>query len=327
MALPKPKPQAAASTPALINFGAMTDYTAGGAVPEGDYLLSDHTVMMHTLAKKDGTLVGDAGLFVRVCFEPPTGAEKEEDRKYQYYSMGREAHKSFLPDPNTGKGLVAVAGGKGGSLNDQSNWAIFLASYYNSGLPEGIFTNDLSVLDGVQVHIGTQKEPESRKSMKGAATGEAGQTERELKNIAVVTEIKQGGAPWEGGGGPVAATAKPAKPALAKPGVAAPAKPALVKPKATPPPPPEPAEDESGDTTEQEQAFANAVAAVLEKNPKGMPRMGLRTQTFRGLKDTVGDAMASSLVEAYFADDASLTAVLNGIGFTISGSAVVVLAE
>ena len=329
MALPKRTPAAAAPAPVRINFGSLSDYSSGGALPEGDYLASDHSVIMWQAQKKDGTIVGDKVLAVQVTFEPPTGATKEEEQHIAYYSMGRTAHQSFAPDPDTGKGLVAVAGGKGGSLNDQSNWAIYLKSLYDSGLPEGVFENDLSVLDGVQVHIVNMPEPESRKQMK-ALTGEVAAEARQAKTIAVVSEIKEGGAPWEGGGGPIAAAPAAAKPGLRKPPAAAPAaatvagkKPGLAK-KAGPPPPPETAAD---DTTEEETAFLNSVSTVMEKNAKGCPRMALRTATFRDLKGSVGDEMATSLVDAYFADDAALTAVLNQIGFTLTGTNVTVLAD
>ncbi len=302
-----------AAKPALegVNFGSLSDYSAGGIIPEGDYLLSDFTVMMWQAEKKDGTKVGNPVLAVRVTHEPPQGATKEEEQKFGYYSMGREAHLSYAPNPETGKGLVAVAGGKGGGLNDQTNWAIYLQNLYDSGLPEGVFTNDMTVLDGMQVHCRAIPEPESRKTMNNARTGEVAGEPRQPKTITVVSEIK--GCSWEGTAGPIEAA--PAK-------TAAPPKPSLLKKKLAPPPPP-PVEEASNE--EAEQIFAGALEAVMQKNLKGMSRMQLRTALFRTLKEGAGEDVANALTEAYFATDEPITAALNTIGFTIQGANVVLM--
>jgi hypothetical protein len=95
---------------------------------------------------------------------------------------------------------------------------------YDCGLPEGIFTNDLSVLDGIHVHTQNILEPEDRKGF-GSQTGEVAE-ERRSGLVPVVTEIKEDGKPWEGTGGipEAAATPAPVKAgpkAVVKPAVAA----------------------------------------------------------------------------------------------------------
>ena len=65
----------------------------------------------------------------------------------------------------------------------------------------------MSVLEGIWVHMEQIDEPEERKSMK-SATAEVQEVRRD-NNISVVTEIKDGGMPWEGGGGYPKTTGKP----------------------------------------------------------------------------------------------------------------------
>src|SRR5262245_60201131 len=189
MPLPKKLAGAAAAAPVqvAVNFGALEDYSAGFGLPDGKYLFSDFSTLMWQPTKQDGSTTGNKGLYVRVTAEPPEGAKSEEEKKQQHYSMGSKAHESYGPNPETGKGLVAVAGGKGQKLNDSTNWHMLLNSLYDCGMPPGFFTNDFSVLDGIIVTVLNIPEPESRKKM-GNQTGEVEQ-ERKNRTVPVVSEV------------------------------------------------------------------------------------------------------------------------------------------
>jgi hypothetical protein len=228
--------------------------------------------------------------------------------------MGSKADQSFAPNPETGKGLVAIPGAIGQTLNHSTNWALFLKSMYDSGLPKGIFSNDLSVLDGVHVHLQNVPEPEERKGFAQSATGEAAgmpQDDRK-RTIAIVTEIKDGGMPWEGGGGVPAAGATPTS---AKAPAKAPVKAAT----------PAPVAAETADTEDIHTAAIDGVTDVLTKKPNGCPRLALRTGTFNAIKSKHGEDMAANVINTYFegADAAeSLSNLLGELGYVIEGTTV-----
>ena len=314
MALPK---KTAPVAPAGVNFGSLDMYVAGFGIPEGNYVAADHTVMMYQAENKTtGVKRGEPRLGVMITFYPMDKPFTEENARTQFYSMGGAADKSFQPNPETGKGIVPVPGGAGTTLNNSTNWSLYLKSLYDCGLPEGIFSNDLSVLDGTHVHITNVPEPAERKGfVNKAATGEAAAEEpRQNNTVAVVSEILDDGKPWEGTGGiPEAAPAKPAGKVNGK----LPAKvTTIAKPAAAPPPP-----DEAGDDDIQTAAISG-ISAVLETKPEGCAKLQLRVGTLNAVKKSLGDDMASAVIDTYFGDDATLNALLGQVGYAIAGQQV-----
>lgn len=272
-----------------VNFGSMDFYTAGFTLPEGDYVWKDLTVKVYAPEPKSGKKV-PARLGVMITLAHLSNPAEDLE---QFYSMGSKAHESFAPRSD-GKGIVPVPGGVGGSLNVSTNWAILLKSMYDCGLPQSIFTNDLSVFEGIHAHMAQVAEPEERKGFQ-TATGEAAE-ERQNKTILVVTEIKEDGKPWEGTGGipegaqaPVVSTQSP-KPNGADPAVQA--------------------EDDL------ETIAQNAIYSVLKENAAGCPKLILRTGTFKAVGNK---ELANRVVNTYFASDAELGRILGGLGYKLVG--------
>src|SRR5437016_3811459 len=139
-----------------VDFGSMGSYSGGFTLPEGDYSIEFEVAMERLNDKQQGR---SPRLGVYLHATPLAGGDVFD----QFLSMGGKAALSFAPDPNTGKGLVSIPGGAGGGLNNSTNWYMFLKSLYDCGLPEGIFTNDFTVLDGINVHTQNVPEPEERK--------------------------------------------------------------------------------------------------------------------------------------------------------------------
>lgn len=342
---PLARPAAAAPAQAAmdgINFGSLSIYVAGGGLPEGDYAL-EFAVRMYQATNQQGVTRGPERLGVMVTAHSLTDPNAEP--RDQFYSMGRNAHLSFAPNPDTGKGLVPVPGGAGTTLNNSTNWHFFLKSLYDCGLPDGVFVNDLSVLDGVWVHITNVPEPEERKGFGGAQTGEVAE-ERRAGTIGVVSEILQGGAPWDGGGGfetapapapaarraaparagALATTARPAARAAApaaRPAAraAAPAARPVARRAAAPPPEPEPVEGEVSDD-DIIAAAVSGIEAVLSDptNAKGISRLKLRTGAFKAISESQGDDMAQAVQEMIFVPDDQLNAVLGELGYQLKGT-------
>lgn len=294
-----------------VNFGDLTQYSGGFSLPEGDYAL-EFNIQMFAGDKKDGSSSGPARLGVMLTAHPLDGGEA----KNQFYSMGTNADKSYAPDPETGKGIIAIPGGQGSGLNNQTNWFILLKSLHDSGMPPGTLTDDFSVLDGVHVHMQLIPEPEERKGFQ-AKTGEATAEVRTPRKIAVVSEIKEGGAPWEGGGGiPQADTPVPAAPAkkavASKPATKMAAKPA-----------PAAAAPAGADESDLETVTINAVASVLEKNPNGVGKLMLRTGTFKAIADA---GVAQQALDTYFSSDDNLNSILGLLAYVVKGQQIVPVA-
>lgn len=310
----KPKPAPAAG-PATFMLGDMSAYSTGGGIPEGDYALS-FDVQMFEATKKDGSSAGPARLGVMVTCAPMGGG----DAKSQFYSMGSNAHLSWAPDAETGKKIVAVPGGPGTPPNNQTNWAVFLEQLYNSGLPQGVLQDDVSVLDGVWVHMSNVPEPEGRKGFE-AQTGEVA-VERKSRTIAVVTEIKDDGKPWEGGGGmPETATEEAPSPVPAKPAAKVATK---VAPKAAAKAAIVQAAPEPAEGAEDVEAFAQSYAAdILGNNPKGMGKMLFRTSMFKAI-NTADATQTKTVMDTFFGTDDALNGLINPLGWKVVGPNIVV---
>jgi hypothetical protein len=300
----------AAPAAAGFNLGDMSAYSSGGGIPEGDYVWTDLTIEMFQPTKMDGTKVGPAKLACKIVMVPLGGGEARE----QHYSLGTNAHQSWQPNPETGKGIVAVPGGPGTPPNASTNWAVLVKSLFDSGLPQGILNDDLSVLEGMHVHMANVPEPEERKGFV-SKTGEAGEMQGP-KTIAVVTEIKDDGKPWEGTGGIPEAAPTP----KGKPAPAAATLPATQTRVAAPAPAASASPSEDTETT----AIAG-ISSVLEdpKHAKGVGKLILRTSTFKAVSTSNGQEAAQKVINTYFNSDDSLNGILNLLGYKVSGAQVV----
>lgn len=297
-----------APAPAGVNFGSLDFYVAGGGLPEGNYVWLHMDVRMHSgFGEKKG--IPRLGIFIQML---PLDNPVEEAMREQFYSFGSAADKSYAPNAE-GTGIAAVPGGPAAKFNNSTNWAMLLKSLYDCGMPEGVFTSDVTPMIGTHVHMTNVPEPEERKGFQNkAATGEATQEDRRPGTVAIVSEILDDGKPWEGTGGIPETT--PAKPAAKVNGK-------VQTIKKTAPPPAPVAEEAAGDEDIQSAAI-NGISAILEKNPNGCPKLVLRTGTFKAVKDAAGDDMANAVLETFFGDDATLTALLGQVGYTISAGAV-----
>lgn len=289
-----------------INFGDLSQYGGGFGIPAGKYAL-EFEVLMYDFKNAQGN-TKPPRLGVMIHAHSLTEVEHQGDKAYtQFYGMGSNAHASFQPNPETGKGLVVVPGGPGGILNDKTNWAVFLKSMYDCGLPNGVFTNSFTTIDGVHVQLTTVPEPIERQSFASKASEVA--EERKPGMICVVTEIMDDGKPWENTGGlPTGVAAGTvAKPAAKVNGAPTP----ISKPAAEP-----------VDETDILQAAINGASAVLEKNLKGMSKMAFRASTFTSVKATTGDDMAQAVQTQFFSNDDGVSSLLSQLGFHIEGALV-----
>jgi len=326
-----------------VNFLDLGMYSGGSFIPNGDYVVF-HNVILHQPQDKQGNKKGPERLGVMVDFYPMANPI-EENKLQQFYSMGTKAHESYQPNPDTGKGIVAIPGTSGG-LNDKTNWFLYIHSLVQSSFPPSLGTNDLTVIDGTWVHISNEDEPADRSSFQ-SATAEVSQEPRKPNKVAIVTEILEGGAPWEGGGGlegaaeahaalngaaptpvtPVRTMPRPA--ARVTPALATRPAPAVARPAARPVAAPAPAPVEPAEIEEVDEAVVNAatdaVYNLLLKSPNGIPRAALRTQTFTEVKKlTKDEAMATQVINTYFepGGEANLSNLLSSLNHSLVGMTV-----
>ncbi len=282
-----------------IKFIRPEDFAQGGGFPDGIYLLSNFQFVMFQATKRDGTRVGDPTLSVQITFEPENGATKDEERRIQNYSMGRNAHLTYQPD-KTGKKLVLVPEGPAAPLYESTNWQIFANSINNSTtLPDDITGDDLSQLDGMVAHITNIDEPKDRAAFRAQSTSENDpNANARPRKIPVVMEVKS--APWEEQSEPVKAAPKAATTQR-------------VNGKVHTPPP---AEEPAGNT---DNPLSDAIATLLEKNMDGMPRPLMRTTLFKNM--THPDK--GNLINEAFGSDETLNVILEPLGYKVEGQKVV----
>lgn len=310
-----------------VNFGDDGFYSGGLGLPEGDYACTFHTAMFQP-TKQNGQPVGPAFLSVMLTAYPMKNGEFVGEPSEHPLGCGRQSHLSFVPSAD-GKGFDAVAGGSSIGMNDLTNWSLFRKSLRDCGLPVGILQSNLGVLDGIWVHTQNIAEPEERKALR-SATGEAAmaggeQQSNRPRTCPVVTEIKEGGKPWEGTGGlpeenGAAGSATAAMPKTA----AAPVSRGAATRRIAPAPVQQQAA--SSEITEEDirQAAMQAMTDHLVKpaNNQGCTRVSLRTGTFQGVNAKYGDDMAQAVMEVVFANDDGLNAVLAELGYFVAGDSV-----
>lgn len=296
-----------------VNFGALNFYSGGFTLPKGKYAI-EFDVRMHQATNQGGQALGAPRLGVMMTCHPLEGGEIHE----QFMSMGSKADKSFAPNPETGKGVIAVPGGPASSMPNSTNWALWLKSMYDCGMPVGVFTNDFSTIDAIWVQTDQVPEPEDRKGFGSqAATGEASEEKRQGSGmVPIVVEILEGGKPWEGGGGiPTAAAAPVAAPVKAGPKAA-------VAPKAGPKAAPAPVVEAEATDDDVMSAATSGITTVLEANPNGCSKLLLRTGTFKAVTAAAGPDVAQAVIDTYFGSDEALNSVLGQLGYSIVGTSV-----
>lgn len=133
------------------------------------------------------------------------------DENIQYYSMGRL--QDWIPSED-GKQLLSV--GTATSIRLSSNGGILLKSLVDSGFPGDKLGDDISILNGLQVHM--IQVPEPQRGMKKTKEQEEKETKFGPKTILVVSEVQV--LPWEkkkpAGAGAKKKPAGKAKPKAAK---------------------------------------------------------------------------------------------------------------
>ena len=128
-----------------------------------------------------------------------SGDSGSEDHD-SYYSIGKEGSKSFIPNKD-GKSLRKI--GSKDSLSDGCNFYQFISSVVNAGYDENkIDGSDISFLDGLNVHVKREAQPER----KGIAKDPTDTREKTVLCISKIYDAKGAGK-----GKPAAAgTSKPA---------------------------------------------------------------------------------------------------------------------
>lgn len=302
MALVKAK----AKTVKHIAIGALATYAGGFSIPEGNYVVN-HEGMLYKPEKSEG----EARLGVMVTFSPADGGED----KTKFFSMGSNAKKAFMVDPDSdGKCFMEVPGSEGtGNLPDSTNWSLYLQSIYNAGMPEDHFVASLEAIDGITVHIQEVPEPKGRASF-AKNTGDAEEGPRRENKVPIVTEVLV--APW------IEEEEKPKK------GAAPAAKPTLVKGKAKA----EVVEEEEEEAEEEgdvdiADAATSIVTDLLTASPDGLAKLKIRTGVLSAAKKKHDEETADKIIAHLFQTKDGLDKALAAVGYKLNKASIAVPAE
>jgi hypothetical protein len=350
MAVARARQAVAAPAAAGPNFLDNDWFSTGGGfdLPPGVWTLF-HTLTYGGLIKKDGTEAPNSKalrceITAYMCHEDGTLVQDAEGGLTVHevkIGLGRKAHESWMPNPETGKSLVPVPGGKAQPSSVLSNFGLYIKSLYDSGLPKGTATNDISAIDGIIVRTENQDAPEERKSIstRRASTGEIGEEEQKRADSKVLTvvELLENGKPWEGTGyaldadGALVFQGEAAAPAPKSAAVAAKAPAARaasgaakstaaaprIAAKAAPAPVEEAAEEAVDDESYAEiaeAALAKAIADTKAPVTKGKVKMAAYA--------AVGDeTLASAITDLFWATDDKLNLALGKLGMKLGGPA------
>jgi hypothetical protein len=314
------KAGAAAAEEPGFNLGDSEVYVGSGGIPEGDYILKDFKVEYNQgINRETGQAKGPQRIGVNLTVVPLHDPNNPDEEKTSFYGFGKSAMKNFAPHPTNQYKVVQTPSATGGTIHPSCKWGMFYKSLMDSGLPKGVFVNDLSVLKGTWVHM-QPTEAKDWKTIRAqvATTGEADEDEGGGGNdfVTVVSEIKQGGMPWEGGGGIPEEGATPKKGLLAK----KPPAPAAAKGlKKTPPPPPPPSDDDDPG----EDAARAIVHTILEANMTGLPSLSLRNKFIKIAGEKYEDDVAAAAL-ALFDVPENRAALLAEHGFAIEAKTAMV---
>lgn len=315
-----PPPPAMAEGVNFLDFGF---YSGGFTLPPGKYVWTDISIRMYKPEKSTNPTPPRLGALITMV---PLADPKEANKHLQFYSFGTQADKSYQPNA-TGKGILPIPGAPASGLNNQTNWAILLKSLLDSGLPPGLATNDVSVLEGIWVDMTLIDEPLERASFVSNTAEEAGQ-ERKANKIAVVREVLAG--PWDAGnpGGwpdqPVTFAEDTAGVAVQAPRTNGAPSPVLVNRTLAPPPASVPTVNVISKGADETvlQAAINGVATVLD-GTNSMSRLQLKNHTFSAVKTSQGEQMAAAVIASLFDDPQGLNTLLANVGYKVSGLQVV----
>lgn len=106
-----------------------------------------------------------------------------DDPTDQYLSVGGDDH--FMPSKD-GKHLAAVTDRS--SLNDNSNFALFMLSFEKAGLKKADYASGIDALVGYKIHVNRVPDPRNINRDDDAEVRDDGQ--KRVREIMVVTEIK-----------------------------------------------------------------------------------------------------------------------------------------
>jgi len=208
----------------------------------------------------------------------------------QYYSAG---DPTKMQPGTDGKAIVPIAGATG--LNVNTNAVAFISSLVNAGFPEDKIGNDISVFDGIGVHVNQVAQPK-RPGLKKPEMGEP-------KTYLLVTKINR--LPWEAAPKPVAKGA----PAAAKPAVPTGPRPVPPPAAAAAAPAAAPVEASASDNGNLVEKARATVLAILAEKGGAILKTKLPTEAFRTLSN---DPDRNAIVTMVFQDGFIAAAVADG---------------
>jgi hypothetical protein len=302
------------------------------------------TVAIYKHEKSKSTDVPRLGVLVKFL---PLNDPEEKNIHTEFYSMGPQMDKAYVPSPN-GKGIMPRVGAPTASGSNLSNWYLFVETLVQlGGLPPGKGLNDLSVFEGLWVYMTQIDEPEGRSQLQ-SRTAEVQQEQRAKRKIAVCSEVIMSGSGWPekpfnyGGPATQPIAQAPTQQQFAAPQMQAPQYQPPQQPQYAPPvqpqyaapqaPAPSPAPPQAqliqaGGSVAQNaemQTFAgNALGSAIASSPNGIKRLAARMAAHAELVGKVGEQSAAYILATFIDNPTNLNILVGSMGYTVVGDDIV----
>jgi hypothetical protein len=267
-----------------------SDAQAGGFLDDADVTFAELRFVVWDYMGKAAPAVA-----LRVSMEEADGTRHE-----QYYSAGDPA--KYQPSMD-GKTIEPLAGATG--LNQNTNVIAFITSIVNAGFPEDKLGEDVSIFDGMYVHVNQVAQPK-RPGLKKAADDKE-------KTYLLVTKILR--LPWEA---VAKAPAKGAPKAASSLRAVAPNNTPSAHATAAPTPSPAADPEALSDEAIQQKARETVLAILMEKGGS-VDKSKLPIEAFRVLNnDKQRNAIVMVIYQEGFLQAAKDEGVFTYDGKTIS---------
>lgn len=254
---------------------ARVSFLPSDAVVGGSLSDVDARVHKARFASWDYRGKSDAVCALLVTYLPDGYELEDEDAIPEHYTQAYSCGPLDKYTPSD-DGTYVIAAGSAKGFNKQSNVIMFLTALVNKGFPEAeLGKNDISVLDGMRVHLVQVSQPK-REGLKS----DGGDKD---KNIVLIDKILE--MPGEK---PAAAAAAPAKKAAAKPKAAAAASAGPAVSAAAP---------------EIVEAAQGAIMQIVSENGGKATKAEIAGKIFKTLAGETDTARKNAIIQAAYKDD------------------------
>lgn len=272
----------------------LENFSAGGVLPEGDYLVAESSFVLFTYESKDGNK-GATTTAHKMILQPVVGGKPDANQSHdQIWSVG--SPENFVPSED---GNFLECSGTATSLSKQSNFFLSYEALVNAGLPEDKWDDEgAGLLVGMIGHIAHIPAPERNIQRSAVGSGVTASQPQQQRNFPKTVPIFKTiiSSPWDKGKAKSAVKSSPK--ATAKQ------------------PEPEPEAQDVGSNERLAGFLKDAIASAGGKVSKTKARL----ECHRAYNKSKVDVSERDAELAVFNDDVEFESLLDSINCLLNGS-------